>query len=81
MGELICRLLDIYVIVIIARIILSWFPMQPGGLGAQLFSFVYSITEPVLGPVRRMLPSIGMLDISPIVVIFGSRIVCSIVSS
>ena len=80
MGQLICRLLDLYVIVIIARIILSWFPMQPGGLGAQLFSFVYTITEPVLGPLRRMIPSIGMLDISPIIVIFGSRILCSIVS-
>jgi YggT family protein len=78
-GNLICRLLNIYMIVVFARIILSWFPLQPGGLGAQLFSFTYSITEPVLGPVRRMMPRTGMLDLSPIVVIIGSQLICAIV--
>jgi YggT family protein len=77
-GDLVCRLLNIYVIVVFARIILSWFPMQPGGLGAQLFSFTYAVTEPVLGPLRRMIPSVGMFDLSPIVVIIGTQVICSI---
>jgi YggT family protein len=75
----ICTLLNLYVLVVFARIILSWFPLQPGGLGAQAFSFVYTITEPVLGPLRRAIPSIGMFDLSPLVVIFGARILCSII--
>ena len=79
MGNLICQVTFLYVILVFARIILSWFPLQPGGAGAQAFSFVYTLTEPVLGPLRRTIPSIGMLDISPLVVIFGQRILCSLV--
>lgn len=79
MGELICRITFWYVIIVFARIILSWFPLQPGGLGSQVFSFVYTLTEPVLGPLRRTIPSIGMLDLSPLVVIFGQQILCSLV--
>jgi len=79
-SGLICTLLNLYVIVVFARILLSWFPLQPGGLGAQVFSLTYSVTEPVLGPLRRTIPSIGMFDLSPLVVIFGARILCSIIS-
>jgi YggT family protein len=45
-----------------------------------VFSFTYTITEPVLGPVRRVMPTIGPIDISPIVVIFGQRLLCAIVT-
>lgn len=76
---LLCTLFNLYLIAVFARIILSWFPIDPGGALAQVFTFLYSITEPVLGPVRRMMPTIGMFDISPIVVIFGLRIVAGIV--
>jgi YggT family protein len=54
---------------------LSWFPLQPGGGMASVFSFLYGITEPVLGPVRRMLPAMGPIDISPIVVILGLQLI------
>ena len=77
---IICTLLRLYLFVVFARILLSWFPRQPGGFGAQVFSLTYSVTEPVLGPLRRTIPSIGMFDLSPIVVIFGARILCSIIS-
>jgi YggT family protein len=72
--ELICSLISIYYIVLFARIILSWFPLQPGTGLASIASIVYQLTEPVMGPVRRLIPSIGMIDISPIVVFFGLRI-------
>ena len=76
MSNLLCRLLDLYVLCVFARIILSWFPVSPGGIMAQLFGFLYTITEPVLGPIRRAIPPIGGfgLDLSPLVVIFGARI-------
>lgn len=41
---------------------------------ASVFTFLFTITEPVLGPVRRVLPAMGPLDLSPIVVLFGLRI-------
>lgn len=77
--EIICLLGNLYFIALFARIILSWFPISPESPFASIFGFLYSITEPVLGPIRRMLPPIGMggmgLDLSPIIVFFGLRIV------
>ena len=75
---LVCSFLNLYLILVFARIILSWFPVSPGGAMAQVFSFLYTVTEPVLGPVRRAIPPIGMggmgFDLSPIIVIFGVQI-------
>ena len=75
-GDTHC-LIDVYFIVLFARIILSWFPMQPGTALASIASIIYQVTEPVMGPVRRLIPTIGMIDISPIVVFFGLRILQS----
>jgi YggT family protein len=70
---LLCRLLDAYLIIIFARIILSWFPVEPGSGLASVYGFLYSITEPVLGPIRRVIPPMGMggmgLDLSPMIVL------------
>ena len=73
-------LIQLYIIAIIGRIILSYFPLQPGGVMAQIFSALYSVTEPVLGPARRIIPPLGMFDLSPIVVIFALQILSSVVS-
>ena len=65
-------------IVMFARIILSWFPIEPGSGMAQVYGFLYAITEPVLGPIRRIIPPLGMggmgLDLSPLIVFFGIQI-------
>jgi YggT family protein len=78
---LLCRLLDAYLIVMFARIILSWFPVNPGSGLASVYGFLYSITEPVLGPIRRVIPPVGMggmgLDLSPLIVFFGISILRS----
>ncbi len=78
---ILCRLLDAYLIVMFARIILSWFPVEPGSGLASVYGFLYSITEPVLGPIRRVIPPLGMggmgLDLSPLVVFFGISILRS----
>jgi YggT family protein len=77
--NIICTLGNLYFLALFARIILSWFPISPGSPFASIFSFLYTITEPVLGPVRRILPPVGMggmgLDLSPIIVFFGLQIV------
>ena len=74
-GCLLAQLLGLYGIALFGRIILSWFPLAPGGAMASVFGVLYSITEPVLGPVRRVLPSVAMIDLSPIVVFIGLGIV------
>ena len=75
MGDLLALLLQLYVFCIFGRIILSWFPVNPGSPVATISGVLYSITEPVLGPIRNVLPSIGMFDLSPMVVIFAVNLV------
>lgn len=76
-AYLIARLLNIYVLVLFGRVILSWFPLNPGTPMATVYSFLYTVTEPVLGPVRRAIPAMGGFDFSPIVVFFGLQILAT----
>lgn len=77
-GNPLCLIGNLYLIALFARIILSWFPISPDSPFATVFGFLYSITEPVLGPIRRLLPPMGVggmaLDLSPIIVIFGFQL-------
>ena len=51
-------------LVIFARVILSWVPTRlPWGLN----DFVQSVSEPILGPIRRMLPAAAGMDFSPLI--------------
>ena len=60
---------------IIVRVLLSWVPMRlPWGLG----DFVWSVTEPILAPIRRALPFMGGMDFSPLIALFGIQIVASL---
>ncbi len=53
------------------RAIFSWFPVRPGTGLASLVHVLMQLTEPVLAPVRRVIPPAGMFDISFIVVLIG----------
>ena len=68
----ICALLWIYLIALLVRVLSSWFPSPRGGVLAKIMGLVYDITEPVLRPLRNLLPPIRMgvmaLDLSPIIV-------------
>jgi YggT family protein len=65
-GSVIYGVLAIYSLMIFMRIILSW-GVSPYN---RFLHFLIRATEPVLGPFRRMIPTIGFIDISPIVVLF-----------
>ncbi len=72
-GNILCTLGNLYLLAIFARIVVSWFPVQPGSTFASIVSFLYTITEPLLGPLRRAIPALRMggmgLDMSPIIVV------------
>lgn len=72
-GGILCTLGNLYLLAIFARIVVSWFPVQPGSTFASIVSFLYAITEPLLGPLRRAIPALRMggmgLDLSPIIVV------------
>jgi YggT family protein len=56
-------LLQILWIAILIRVLLSWFPIDPSN---PIIRVLFEITEPVLAPFRRVIPRIGMLDLSPL---------------
>lgn len=59
-------LLTALMVLLFARVVVSWVaPMGGGGLVA----FIYQATEPLLAPIRRLLPPTGGLDFSPMVAI------------
>jgi len=49
---------------IFIRVLLSWFPIDPRN---PLVTLLYDITEPILEPLRRVVPRMGMFDLSPLV--------------
>jgi YggT family protein len=67
-------LLTLYVYILIAAAVLSWLiafnVVNPRNqFVAMLAEFLYRITEPVLRPIRNLLPNLGGIDISPVIVI------------
>jgi YggT family protein len=66
-------------VVMAARAVFSWFPVRPGTALASLNGVLYELTEPVLRPVRRIIPPAGMFDLSFIVVFFVLVILRSII--
>jgi YggT family protein len=54
------------ILAIVARALLSWFNLGPGH---PVVRILYDVTEPILAPLRRVIPRIGMFDITPIVAI------------
>jgi YggT family protein len=57
---------------VIIRCLLSFIPHNPY---QPLIRFVYDVTEPIMAPFRRLIPPIGMINISPIVVVFALELV------
>ncbi|GDX33416.1 hypothetical protein LBMAG16_02470 [Actinomycetes bacterium] len=75
MTSILCNLVSIFTMMIIVRVVLSWFPSTSGGLIAQVSYYVGRVTEPVLNAVRQRLPRTGSLDLSPLVVLLFLQIV------
>lgn len=57
-------LFQAFFIAILGRVLMSWVDPQGGNRVSQV---LHEITEPILGPIRSIVPSIGMFDISPII--------------
>lgn len=70
LPELVDLTINIFVFAIIVRVVMSQFNLDPYH-SHPLTGLLDSLTEPVLGPARRLLPPIGGLDLSPILVMIG----------
>lgn len=66
--EYVNALFTIFLVIMLIRILLSWVPSRPNGrVTSALWGFFHESTEWYLRPFRRIIPPLGMFDLSPIV--------------
>jgi len=70
--RLLCELL---ILTIFIRVVLSW--ISPGQTN-MLTNILYQVTEPILAPLRRIIPRVGMLDFSPLVAIILLQLIAAL---
>ena len=64
-------LIDLYSLVVLGAVVISWIQLPPNHPAIRL---IRTLTEPVLLPIRRMLPPMGGLDFSPMVLLIGLQL-------
>jgi YggT family protein len=72
--DVILLALNLYVWVLIASAVMSWLVAfgvvnMRNDVVRTIWNFLYQVTEPVLRPIRRILPNLGGIDISPIILL------------
>lgn len=77
-------IVEIYLYVVIARVIVSWFPIGPDSPFRPVVRALGAVTDPILTPLRRVLPPLrigGMgIDLSPIILLVALEIVLQILA-
>ncbi|NLG48519.1 MAG: YggT family protein [Chloroflexi bacterium] len=69
----------VFNIAILIRIILSWMPMNTdSSLLITIRELAYAVTEPILAPIRRVVPTVSGLDLSPMIAIILVQLLVSI---
>ncbi len=68
---LLALLIDLYSLVVVGAIVVAWMRVSPA---TQAATFIRSLTEPLLAPIRGVLPTIGGLDFSPIMLLTGLQV-------
>ena len=68
---LLANLIDLYSLVVLVAVVLSWLRLDPRH---PLVTFTQALTEPVLAPIRNVVPTIAGLDLSPMVLLIALQI-------
>ena len=76
--EFIGLILQVFAYLVIARALTTWFPNARSHPIVQL---LYQITDPVMIPVSKLVPRIGMIDISPMILVFTLLIISRALTS
>ncbi|MGZ4690741.1 MAG: YggT family protein [Acidimicrobiia bacterium] len=80
MQDILCAIVTVYLVIMGARAVLSWFPPSSSGGGlATVNRLLMDLTEPVLAPLRRIIPPAGMFDLSFMVAFFGLFILRAVI--
>jgi YggT family protein len=78
LSQLVAFLARLFNLLILVRVLLSWIPMARAN---ALVSFIFAVTEPILAPIRRILPPVGGLDLSPIVAMILLQVISAMFAS
>ena len=71
-GNVLGQLIDLYTVVVFVAVIISWLQLPPHN---PIVRYTRMLTEPLLAPIRRILPPAGGLDFSPMVLLILLRII------
>ena len=66
-------LCDVLTILILLRVIVSWYPPKRT---SKVVNMIHRLTEPILAPLRRIIPRLGPLDLSPLVAVILIQLIC-----
>ena len=70
----------IFYVLLFANIVLSWVRVSPyHPTWGPIVRFITGVTEPILNPIRRLMPSMGGLDFSPMVVLLLARVLQGVI--
>ena len=61
---IVCDLLSLYTLILVVRAVLSWFPIRPDSGLVPVIRALDTVIDPVLRPLRRVIPPAGMFDLS-----------------
>lgn len=78
LGTFILILLQVLQLAIVVRAVLSFFPIGPDN---PLVRILGDVTEPVIAPFRRVIPRIGMFDLSPLAALLVLQVIENVVRS
>jgi YggT family protein len=83
--RIVIDLLQAYLACIFIRIVFTWFPLNPWGNAAKVLRVLERITDPLLVPIRRIVPPLRVgglaLDLSPLIVLIGLEVVLGVLRS
>lgn len=65
------QIIELYTIVVFVSVVVSWMRLPMSNPIAQL---TYTLTEPVLAPIRKLVPPVGGLDFSPMILLVGLQL-------
>lgn len=77
-GELIKTIIWVYIIALILQAVISWVGSTQGNPVSPL---IHSLTNPIVRPIRKFVPLIGMMDLSPLVAILGLNVLLIVVNN
>jgi len=71
-GNVVGQLIDLYTVVVFVAVIVSWLQLPPSN---PVVRYTRMVTEPLLAPIRKVIPPVGGLDFSPMILLILLRVV------